>query len=126
MTAGSSQIPPGGEITYTLTVNHSATLSSTANVILSDVLPENTTFLDATAPYTFDGTTVWWEFTSMEPVESLVVNMVVEVSESFTGVILNDSYQVASDQVSPPVRGSPVETEVVRRYKIHFPWITRH
>ncbi len=126
MTADSSQILPGGEITYTLTVNHSATLTQTTNVVLSDVVPANTTLLNATAPYTFDGTTVWWEFTSMEPVESLVVNMVVKVPESFTGVIINDSYQVASDQVSTPVRGSAVATEVILRYKIHLPWITRH
>jgi hypothetical protein len=52
--------------------------------------------------------------------------MVVKVPESFTGVILNDSYQVASDQVAPPVWGSSVATEVILRYKIHFPWITRH
>jgi serine protease AprX len=126
MTADSSQISPGGEITYTLTVNHSSALSQTTNVILTDVVPANTTLLNATAPYTFDGTNVWWEFTSMEPVESQVVKMTVKVPESFTGVILNDSYQVASDQVAPPVWGSSVATEVILRYKIHFPWITRH
>ena len=107
-------------------MNHSATLTQATNVILSDVLPENTTLMDATLPYTLDGTTVRWEFTSMEPVESLVVNMVVNVPESFAGIILNDRYQVASDQVSPSVRGSSVATEVILRYKIHFPWITRH
>ena len=121
MAADSSQIPPGGQITYTLTVNHSSALSQTTNVILTDVVPANTTLLNATSPYIFDGTTVRWEFTSMEPVESLSVEMVVEVPKSFTGVILNNGYQVVSDEVTVPVEGAPVETEVL--FPVYLPWI---
>jgi serine protease AprX len=120
-TASEERVAPGGVITYTLTVAHSAPLSPTTNVVLTDLLPENTTFLDATSPYSFDGTMVRWEFPSMEPFESRTVTLSVRVAESITGTILNDHYQVVSDEVATPVEGDPVETEVY--LPVYLPWI---
>lgn len=120
-TASEERVPPGGVVTYTLTVTHSATLFPTTNVVLTDLLPENTTFLYATSPYSFDGTTVRWEFASIEPDESRTVTLSVEVEEGFMGTILNDHYQVVSDEVVIPVEGDPVETEVY--LPMYLPWI---
>jgi uncharacterized repeat protein (TIGR01451 family) len=108
-------------ITYTLSVKHSATLYATTNIILTDLLPENTTFLDATSPYKFDGTEVQWEFSSMAPVESKTVTMRVRVEDGFTGSIFNNHYQVVSDEVTTPVEGDPVETDVF--IPLYLPWI---
>jgi uncharacterized repeat protein (TIGR01451 family) len=123
-TASSDQILPGDEIIYSLTVGHSAVQSPATDILLSDVLPENTIFIDATGPYTFDGSTVRWEFAKMEPVDSRVVKMKVQAAESFLGTIINERYQVESAEVTSPVIGDPVLTEVIPLYQIHIPIVS--
>jgi uncharacterized repeat protein (TIGR01451 family) len=123
-TASSNQTFPGDEIIYSFTLGHSAVQSPATDITLSDVLPENTTFIDATGPYTFDGSTVRWEFANMEPVGSRVVEMKVQVAESFLGTIVNDRYQVESAEVTSPVKGDPVLTEVIPSYQIHIPLVS--
>jgi uncharacterized repeat protein (TIGR01451 family) len=113
----------GDEITYTLEVGHSAVESPANDIVLMDVLPENTTFLNATQPYSFDGTTVRWEFEHLEPVDSRTVEMTVRVPLDFFGIITNGDYQVVSAEVTPPVEGEPVLVEVLPRYQLLIPWI---
>jgi uncharacterized repeat protein (TIGR01451 family) len=113
----------GDEITYTLEVGHSAVESLANDIVLMDVLPENTTFLNATQPYSFDGTTVRWEFEHLKPVDSRTVEMTVRVPLDFFGIITNGDYQVVSAEVTPPVEGEPVLVEVLPRYQLLFPWI---
>jgi uncharacterized repeat protein (TIGR01451 family) len=122
-TASAEVISSGDEITYTLVVGHSAVGTSATDIVLTDVLPENTTFLDATQPYSFDGSTVRWEFENLEPVDSRVVEMTVRVPINYNGIITNENYQVESAEVTPPVAGEPVRVEVFPRYQFHLPWI---
>jgi serine protease AprX len=122
-TASSEEILSGGEITFTLVVNHSAVNSTASEVVLSDALPENTIFLNATQPYSFDGMTVRWEFAGLDPVDSRVVEMRVQVPAEFSGTITNDTYQVESAEVTQPVPGEPVSVEVTPRFRFHLPWI---
>jgi uncharacterized repeat protein (TIGR01451 family) len=121
--ASSDVITSGDEITYTLEVGHSAVESPATDIVLTDVLPENTTFLNATQPYSFDGTTVGWEFEHLEPVDSRIVEMTVRVPLDFFGIITNGDYQVVSAEVTPPVEGEPVLVEVLPRYQLLIPWI---
>jgi len=123
-TASSDQIFPGDEIVYSFTVGHSAVQSPATDITLSDVLPENTIFIDATGPYTFDGSTVRWEFANMEPVDSRIVEMKVQAAEPFLGTIVNDRYQVESAEVTSPVIGDPVLTEVIPLYQFHIPLVS--
>jgi uncharacterized repeat protein (TIGR01451 family) len=113
----------GDEITYTLEVGHSAVESPANDIVLMDVLPENTTFLNATQPYSFDGTTVRWEFEHLEPVDSRTVEMTVRVPLDFFGVITNSDYLVVSAEVDQPVIGDPVRVEVFPPYRFYLPWI---
>jgi uncharacterized repeat protein (TIGR01451 family) len=106
--ASAEEILSGDELTYTLTLGHSAVTSTATDVVLSDQIPENTTFVDATGSYTFDGTTVLWEFASLDPVDTRVVEMTVKAEAGFSGTISNDAYQVSSTEVMTPVVGEPV------------------
>ncbi len=121
--ASSAEVFSGNEITFMLTVNHSAVSSSASDVVLTDILPENTIFLDATQPYSLDGTTVRWQFADLEPVDSRVVEMRVQVPAEFSGIITNDQYQVESAEITTPVPGEPVSVEVTPRFRFHLPWI---
>ena len=122
--ASAEEILSGDELTYTLTLGHSAVTSTATDVVLSDQIPENTTFVDATGSYTFDGTTVLWEFASLDPVDTRVVEMTVKAEAGFSGTISNDAYQVSSTEVMTPVVGEPVSVEVIPRYHYHLPWVT--
>jgi uncharacterized repeat protein (TIGR01451 family) len=121
--ASADQISSGGEITYSITVNHSSVGSTATNVVLSDVLPENTIFLEATPPYSFDGSTIIWQFSILEPVDSRLVELRVQVPETFFGKIYNDQYRVESEEVTIPVGGDPVVIEVLAPYRYLFPWV---
>ena len=114
--ASAERVPTGSSITYTLTVTHTATLASTTDVVLTDVIPENTTFASASEPYSFDGSAVEWKFPSLAPNESQVVQLTVQVPLGFTGTIVNDQYQVASAEVTTPVKGDPVSIIVGEMY----------
>src|SRR5690606_26393354 len=63
-------------------------------------------------PHTYDGTTVTWNEASLDPGESLTVQLVVEVTAEPGQTISNDSYGASSDDV-PAVNGDPVLTEVL-------------
>ena len=124
-TTSADEIFSGEELNYTLTATHSAVSSGTNQVVLSDLLPENTVFVDATQPYSFDGSKVLWEFENLGIVDSRVVEFTVKVPESFFGEILNNGYQVSSEEVTTPVQGDPVVTKVIAPYQIYLPWIGR-
>jgi uncharacterized repeat protein (TIGR01451 family) len=122
-TASADEIFSGKELNYTLTATHSAVSADANQVVLSDLLPENTVFVDATPPYSFDGSKVQWEFENLGIVDSRVVEFTVKVPESFFGEILNSEYQVSSEEVMPPIQGDPVVIKVIAPYQIYLPWI---
>jgi uncharacterized repeat protein (TIGR01451 family) len=111
-------VAPGGLITYTLQVDHLAAVNTSTQVLLEDTLPENTIFISATEPYSFDGATVRWEFSSLAPLESAAVQLTVQVQPEFIGEISNDHYQVSSAEVVVPVPGDPVISQVIRTYGV--------
>jgi serine protease AprX len=122
-TASAVEILSDGELTYTLTLGHSAVSSPASDVLLTDQIPENTTFVDATGPYSFNGSTVHWDFANLNPGDSRVVEMTVQAQAGFTGFINNQNYQVSSAEVTTPVAGEPLIVEVIPRYRFHLPWV---
>jgi len=112
-TASASMVMPGDMITYTLTVTHSLGNSPTTNVVLTDTLPVGTTFISATLPYTQTGDVIHWDFTTLEPMDTRSVVLVVKADLDAFGAIMNSDYAVRSDQVAL-VRGTPVVSTRVR------------
>lgn len=111
-TASATDIYPGGTVTYTLAITHVNPSLDTTNVVLSDTLPTGTSFVSATQPYTFDGTTVRWDFASMGPDETQSVELVVQVLPDARNDIVNADYGVKSADV-PTVLGDPVSVNLV-------------
>lgn len=111
-TASAAAVAPGEIITYTLTVVHNHPISSTHNVILTDTIPANTTFITATLPHTINGDTVQWETAELLPGASWHVDLAVQVWLTATGTITNSAYGVRSDEAAA-IGGPPVTTPVV-------------
>jgi len=108
-TASALSVMPGDLITYTLTITHSLGMSPTTNIVLTDTIPLGSTFISATAPYSQTGNEIRWDFPSLEPMDSISVDLVVLVKMNATGAVINEDYAVWSDQVAF-LRGSPVIT----------------
>ena len=58
--ASAGVVEAGELLTYTITVTNLHPLADMTSVQLSDAIPVGTTFVTATLPHTFDGTTVTW------------------------------------------------------------------
>jgi serine protease AprX len=113
---------PGQLITYTLQITYTYPLSPTYNVVISDVLPAETSFVTATLPYTLTGDTVVWSFPSLNNGQTQSVELVVRIDDSANSTIYNQQYFTASQDIAP-VSGPPVPIFRVRRW--FFPVIRR-
>jgi serine protease AprX len=102
----------GLPLTYTISINHIATITPTTNIILTDTLPAGTTFITATLPHTLIGNNVQWELPILAAGETTNVKLAVRAPFSGTTTIVNSNYGAISDQVSLPRTGSPVTTTV--------------
>ena len=111
-------VEPGGTLSYTLTVTNTHTISPTTNVVLVDEIPEGTSFISATTPYTDTGGSLRWEIPRLGPLESQSVELVVRAPDNAGGTINNQNYWASSDQVPDPVFGGPVLTPV--RFKVYL------
>jgi uncharacterized repeat protein (TIGR01451 family) len=111
-TASAAEIFPGETITYTINITHVNPSEPTTNVVLTDTLPAGTTFISADPEPTFDGSTVRWDFPSMEPDETRSVTLVVQALPTARGSIVNEDYGVKSDNALP-VMGEPVSVNII-------------
>jgi uncharacterized repeat protein (TIGR01451 family) len=102
---------PGDLITYTLTITNVHEFIPITNIVLTDTLPDGTTFISASLPYTHTGDIIRWDFTSLEPMGTRSVVLVVKSDFTAFGAIKNSDYAVSSDQVAQ-VRGEPVTTQL--------------
>jgi len=94
---------PGQIITYTLQVTYTfpESLTPAANVVISDALPAQTSFITATLPYTLIGNTIVWAIPSLDPGQSQTVQLVVKIASDANATIYNQDYSVRSAEVSP-------------------------
>jgi uncharacterized repeat protein (TIGR01451 family) len=115
---------PGQLITYTLRATYTAPYSPspTYNVMITDVLPLETSFITATLPFTLTGNTIVWEYPSINPNQSQSVQLVVQVAQSANSTIYNQGYSASSAEMAP-VFGPPVP--IFRTIYWFFPVIGR-
>ncbi len=109
--ASSDLVSPAQLLTYTLSVTRSWGISTTNNVVLTDVLPANTTFVTATLPHTFDGSTITWTRSTLNAWQTFSVTLVVRIETGAQGAISNAAYGVRSDELAA-VGGKPVITTI--------------
>jgi serine protease AprX len=110
-------VPPGGPITYTLTVTHKDAALTTTQVVITDVVPSQTILLSATGTYTKTGDILNWTFPQLGPNQSRSVQMVVK-SPNFETTIYNDQYRASSDQFIGPRGGLSVPTNIAAVYNL--------
>jgi serine protease AprX len=106
---------PGQILTYTLKVKYFYGSEPTNHVLITDVIPADTTFITATLPHTQTGTSIQWITPTLEPGHSWEVNLVVQVPPSASAPIINQFYSASSDEF-PTVYGPPIVSYPTRRY----------
>ncbi|MCP4539524.1 MAG: DUF11 domain-containing protein [Chloroflexi bacterium] len=110
-TATPEQVFSGNLLTYTLTFTNNSTISTT-HVVITDVLPDRTTFAWASDSGAITGGVVAWNLPLVPPHETLSLTLVVTVtgvpSGSAAFPLVNAVYGVRSDQSPSPTRGWPV------------------
>jgi len=103
-------VAPGGILTYTLQVANPHPSAALHNVVLTDVIPANTTFISATPPYT-QAEIITWTLPILGPGALWNVQLTVRAPLTFTGEIVNEFYGVGNDEI-PALLGTPVITEI--------------
>ena len=107
-----SMVMPGDLLTYTLTVTNNHPISATTGVVLSDTLPNYTSFYTATTPYQLNGDNVTWETAVLPGETAFQVLLVVRVNPDAPGDIVNADYGAGSAE-APFVNGPPVVTTLI-------------
>jgi uncharacterized repeat protein (TIGR01451 family) len=101
-----------GELfTYTLTVQNQLGYTLT-NVVISDVVPVNSTFAYALNGGMLMGDTVIWQTGDLADQSSLQVSFAVTATGPSGAIIGNELYAVRGDNLITPTFGSPVYTFV--------------
>ncbi len=109
--ASAETVLPGEIFTYTIDLTNASQVFTATNVVLTDTLPFNASFISATDPYGFDGSTVEWDYTVMAPGESHTVELVVQAEPTARGEIVNADYGTRSNEIGT-ILGAPVTTTV--------------
>ncbi|GEM_PF-560949 len=113
--ASTALVFPGGLITYTFTVTNIHPLITATNLMLSDVLPEGTTFISASPGFSLEDNSILWVFSSLDALSMLNATLVVKVGFIGAGVLVNANYAVSADQANL-VQGVPVSTLLGKSY----------
>ena len=112
-TGSPDPVNSGGNITYTLTYSNTGNMNATGT-LLTDTLPNNTTFVSATGGGTPSGGTVTWNLGTLNAGTTASVNLVVRVVTPLADgtTIANGSASLDSAQTSPV--NAPAVTTTVR------------
>jgi serine protease AprX len=113
--ASAPMVLPGNLITYTLTITNMQELIPATHVVLTDTIPVRTKFISASLPYTRNGDLIRWDFSSLDALGILRVDLVVKVEFTASGNITNSDYGVLSDQTTLTL-GAPVSTRLGKVY----------
>lgn len=122
--ADSMQVSPGNLITYTLMIEQRYPANIT-NVVISDHVPENTSFITATAPYLINGNAVEWHFPSLAQGSTQILQLTVQAPPSGLWQIVNDNYSLTSDQTGTLAARDAVKV-FVAEYFYFFPFVPRY
>lgn len=111
---------PGQIITYTLQMTLSYTTLSLHDLIISDTIPLQTSFVGSSAPYTIKGSTIVWNEPLLEPDEPKNVDLIVQVQPAAMGTILNENYSLSGSGFETII-GKPVA--IYRAIYYFMPWL---
>jgi uncharacterized repeat protein (TIGR01451 family) len=116
MTLSASDAPDpvlaGGNLTYTLTYGNNGTMDATG-VVITDVVPSNTTFVSATVGGTLSSGAVTWNVGNVAVGASGSVQVTVQVANPLANgtVISNNGASIDSAQTNP-VNAASINTTV--------------
>ena len=87
-TSASASVAADARLIYTLTVVNNG-FDSGEDVVVTDTLPSEVTFVDATQPHTYDAPTVSWALGTMSRWETRVLTVEVTVAPGVTEAFTN-------------------------------------
>ncbi|MFZ6031409.1 MAG: endonuclease/exonuclease/phosphatase family protein [Chloroflexota bacterium] len=104
-------IGPGETFTYTLSLENKTgfTLNS---VVISDVVPQNSSLASALDGGVLDGDTLAWHVASLADQTTVQVRFVVTATDQLGAAIWNNHYAVTAANYVTPTFGAPVVTVV--------------
>jgi serine protease AprX len=105
------RIAPGGWLTYYLAVDNPNPYAPVHNLVLTDTIPANTSFVDATQPYALSQQVITWELPVLTAGSPWGITLTVLSPLTFTGTITNDIYGFTSAEFGA-LAGPPVRTEI--------------
>ncbi len=117
--SGPTNVAPGAEMTYTLSLDNYTGLTVTA-VTVTDVVPANAAYARALDGGTLNGDTVSWTIPSLADMASATVRLVVTAANSPGESIVNDAYAAWASNWPTPTAGSPVYTFIGDYTPIYF------
>ena len=120
--ASPDPVVAGAELTYLLTITN-AKQTALSEVVVSDVIPANTTFVSAGyfdgnwgvwVPAKGEAGTVRWEAQAPLPgQQAMRLQLVVLVAPAYQGIVVNDSYEARAGDADPVV-SQPVTVRAVQ------------
>jgi len=114
--AGASLVSPGSLLVYTIDVTNTSSFTLT-QVVVTDVVPPDTTFAWADGDHVHAGGLVTWTAASLASRDSLTATLAVTVERvPPDGRIVNAVYGVWAAELPASVMGPPVETVVAWRF----------
>lgn len=100
-TSASASVAADARLIYTLTVVNNG-FDSGEDVVVTDTLPSEVTFVDATQPHTYDAPTVSWALGTMSRWETRVLTVEVTVAPGVTEAFTNGACVGSSTADSNP------------------------
>ncbi len=110
-------VPPGSLFTYDITVNNELGYDLT-DVVITDVVPANTTFAFASDAGTYDSGIVTWNLGTLPNFSSVSVSFAVTATTEITNVY-NDNYAISASNFITATFGPTVVTHVGNELNIH-------
>ncbi len=121
---GPASVLPGGLLTYTLTVTNLHPFAAAHNLILTDTLPAQTTFVSATGSYITAGGVVTWTLPTLPVGDTWEVALVVQAASDASGSIVNAQYGARCDGIAQPASGAPA-VAVIEPFRRYLPVVRR-
>ncbi|MCB9133981.1 MAG: ExeM/NucH family extracellular endonuclease [Anaerolineales bacterium] len=107
-----AQVLPGELFTYTLTLQNFTGMTLT-NVVITDTVPANASFVSALNGGTYANNIVTWNVGDLTDQNTLSVQFAVTATLSSPVIIANDDYAVVASNYPTPTFGASVSTLVV-------------
>ncbi len=105
-------VAPGDLVTYTLTYTNDGSYQA-EEVVVTDYLPEQATFVSCTPTCTQESGVVTWQFTELPVNASQRVSTTIQVNAGTDGQILANDYDIRSTRLYDPIAGPTLQTQIL-------------